>query len=49
MRNTTPTKYLQQLMCAAGMVVMAGESSAQSTAASTALAKTLAASASPGR
>lgn len=45
MRNTTPTKYLQQLMCAAGMVVMAGESSAQSTA----LAKTLAASASPGR
>jgi len=32
MRNTTPAKYLQQLLCATGLVVMAGDSSAQSTA-----------------
>ncbi|TDS85005.1 carboxymuconolactone decarboxylase family protein [Comamonas sp. JUb58] len=34
MRNTTPAKTMQQLMCAAGLVLMAGESSAQSTATS---------------
>lgn len=38
MRNTTPARYLQQLMCAAGLVVMAGESSAQSSATSPAAA-----------
>lgn len=32
MRNTTPAKYLQQLLCATGLVVMAGDSAAQSTA-----------------
>ncbi|QMV74647.1 carboxymuconolactone decarboxylase family protein [Comamonas piscis] len=34
MRNTTPAKYMQQLVCAAGLVLMAGESSAQNTATS---------------
>ena len=38
MRNTTPAKYMQQLVCAAGLVLMAGESSAQNTAASPAAA-----------
>ncbi len=34
MRNTTPAKTMQQLVCAAGLVLMAAESSAQSTATS---------------